>query len=62
MITERPQGFGSNPPKRVGSVLGVTTTVPLLSIMSLLPYRDVAIAPLPEGLACSVTVLFHDLE
>ena len=39
--------------------------MPSLSIlvpMSLIPYRDVAIAPLPEGLACSVTVLFHYLE
>ena len=39
--------------------------MPSLSIMVpmlLLPYRDVAKELLLEGLACSVTVLFHDLE
>ena len=39
--------------------------MPSLSIlvpMLLLPYRDVAKSLLLEGLACSVTILFHDLE
>ena len=39
--------------------------VPSLSIQVsnlLLPYRGVAKAPLPEGLACSAIVLLHDLE
>ena len=39
--------------------------MPSLSIlvhMSFFPYRDVAKELLPEGLACSLIVLFHDLE